>query len=159
MRALVGLVLLGWIGSTAGGAATYEAPLAERETPDAKLTAGPTAKRAEGGVEITFAVSKPTDGEVAILGAKGGVVRHLAAGLIGEHAPPPLRKGTLKQALLWDGKDDAGQDVLGEKKGGGSRSVSGSGRRRSSRRPWATTGTGWTGPAGCASAPRENCTS
>ncbi|MCG3181959.1 MAG: hypothetical protein BIFFINMI_04405 [Phycisphaerae bacterium] len=90
---------------------TYEAPLATRGPADAKLTAGPTVEKAAGGVKIAFAVSAATDVEAAIVDEDGKVVRHLAAGLLGEHAPAPLAAGSLKQELLWDGKDDLGKAV------------------------------------------------
>ena len=96
--------------------ATYEAPRSERENIDCRLKDGPDARRLEKGVEITFRVSKPVDVEVAILDEENRVVRHLAAGLLGEHAPAPFQKKKLTQTLIWDGKDDAGKDVLQENK-------------------------------------------
>jgi hypothetical protein len=65
-------------------------------------------------VVISFAVSAPTDVEVAILDRSGEVVRHLAAGVLGGEKPPPvpLRTG-LKQRLVWDGKDDFRQPAEG----------------------------------------------
>ncbi len=69
----------------------------------------PAASSAQGKTTISFAVSGRTDVEVAILDAKGRVVRHLAAGLLGGKTPPPapLKPG-LSQSLTWDGKDDYG---------------------------------------------------
>jgi len=61
-------------------------------------------------VTVSFTVSAATDVEVAILDAKGHVVRHLAAGVLGENPPAPLKPG-LKQVLAWDGKDDDGKTV------------------------------------------------
>ncbi len=78
---------------------------------EVKFTAEPKAVGAGGKVKITFGVSAPTDVEVAILDAKGNVVRHLAAGLLGKNAPAPLRKDSLKQVLSWDRKDDFGKKV------------------------------------------------
>ena len=74
----------------------------------------PKAAREGEGVKVAFAVSAPTDVEVAILDAQGNVVRHLAAGVLGGDVPPPepLRPG-LAQSLLWDGKDDLGQPAAG----------------------------------------------
>jgi hypothetical protein len=74
----------------------------------------PTAAREGGGVKITFGVSAPADVEVAVLGAQGKVVRHLAAGVLGGTTPPPapLRAG-LSQTLEWDGRDDLGQPAGG----------------------------------------------
>ncbi len=74
---------------------------------DVRFTRGPVAARDGERVKITFAVSAKTDVEVAVLDSTGKVVRHLAAGVLGgkNPPPPPLRAG-LKQALVWDGKDD-----------------------------------------------------
>ncbi len=79
------------------------------------FTAKPTATRAGGGVKISFAVSAPTDVEVAILDAKGKIVRHLAAGLLGKKAPAPFKKNSLAQEVVWDGKGDYGDAVRGAK--------------------------------------------
>lgn len=70
------------------------------------------ARSAGGGLRIEFAVSRPTDAEVAVLDGQGKVVRHLAAGMLGGERPPPepLRPG-LVQALAWDGRDDAGRPL------------------------------------------------
>ena len=73
----------------------------------------PTATRVGDKVRIAFAVSAPTDVEVAVLDARGKVVRHLAAGLLGKNAPDPLEKDSLAQAILWDGKDDLGAHARG----------------------------------------------
>jgi hypothetical protein len=74
---------------------------------EVSFTAGPEAVRQGAGVKITFSVSAATDAEVAVVDPGGGVVRRLAAGLLGENAPAPFQKG-LKQELTWDGEDDAG---------------------------------------------------
>ena len=72
------------------------------------------AVKAGDEAAIAFQVSAPTDVEVAVLDAKGNVVRHLAAGVLGGKAAPPapLRPG-LSQTLTWDGKDDFGKPVPG----------------------------------------------
>ncbi|MHC4916496.1 MAG: flagellar hook assembly protein FlgD, partial [Planctomycetota bacterium] len=75
----------------------------------------PVVEQAAGGVKITFSVAEPTDVEVAILDAGGRVIRHLAAGMLGENAPAPLKKDSLEQELVWDGKDDAGKPAAGAK--------------------------------------------
>lgn len=68
---------------------------------------GPTVT----GRRVDFTLQKPVDVEVAVLDARGRVVRHLAAGLVGgKKAAPPLRPG-LRQSLSWDGKDDRGDDA------------------------------------------------
>ncbi len=90
---------------------TIEAPLDVRKTLEARFTEPPRAIQDGRQVKITFALSAPTDVEVAIVDARGNVVRHLAAGLLGPNAPKPLEKGTLRQTLFWNGCDDAGRSV------------------------------------------------
>ncbi|MGB2820306.1 MAG: hypothetical protein WBF17_04955, partial [Phycisphaerae bacterium] len=80
---------------------------------DVSFTAGPKAVRDDEGAVITFAMSAATDVEVAVVDAGGKVVRHLAAGMLGTGAPAPLAKGSLKQELLWDGRDDFGKQAAG----------------------------------------------
>ena len=76
--------------------------------------ARPEVSRAGDKVTITFAVDKATDIEVAILDAKGKVVRHLAAGVVGgKTAPPAPLKPGLSQSLEWDGKDDYAEAAKG----------------------------------------------
>ncbi len=79
-----------------------------------RFSTKPTAKKAGGKVTISFAVDRKTDVEVSVLDAKGRVVRHLAAGVLGGKTPPPapLKTG-LSQSLEWDGKDDYGQAAKG----------------------------------------------
>jgi NHL repeat len=73
---------------------------------EVKFASKPAVSKAGGKVKIAFAVSCKTDVEVAILDAKGKVVRHLAAGVLGAgKVAPPLVKG-LSQSLTWDGRDD-----------------------------------------------------
>ena len=80
----------------------------------AKFTRAPVATRSGDTVKIAFALSDPTDVEVAVLNAKGEVVRHLAAGVLGGKVPPPppLQAG-LEQQLSWDGKDDSAKAATG----------------------------------------------
>ncbi|MCX7804443.1 MAG: hypothetical protein N3A38_04550 [Planctomycetota bacterium] len=65
-------------------------------------------------IRISFAVSAPTDVEVAVVDKDGNVANHLAAGVLGGPNPPPepLKPG-LEQELVWDGKDDDGKPVAG----------------------------------------------
>jgi len=94
-------------------AATFEAPRDTRGHANAAFTAKPKAVKRDGRVAIRFAVSAPTDVEVAVLDARGKVVRHLAAGLLGPNAPAPFRKDALAQTINWDGKDDLGRAAQG----------------------------------------------
>ena len=89
IRALLLAFVLSWLLTT---------PLLAGE---ASFTAKPAAKQADGKTTVTFAVSEPTDVEVAILDTHGAVVRHLAAGVLGgKEAPPaPVVRG-LAQSLV-----------------------------------------------------------
>ena len=66
------------------------------------------------GARITFEAAQPTDVELAVLDADDRVIRHLAAGVLGDEvAPPkPLQKG-MRQSVEWDGCDDSGQRAVG----------------------------------------------
>jgi hypothetical protein len=75
----------------------------------------PATKLADGKAVITFTVSAPTDVEVAVLDARGKVVRHLAAGLLGKNAPAPFKQNSLSQSIVWDGRGDYGDKVTGAK--------------------------------------------
>jgi DNA-binding beta-propeller fold protein YncE len=74
----------------------------------------PVIKKTGDKVSITFTLSKATDCEVAVLDAKNKIVRHLAAGLLGDQTPPPppLKTG-LSQSILWDGLDFMGEKATG----------------------------------------------
>ena len=99
--------------AAAGGATIPWAPRDERKAADAKFTAGPKVERTAEGAKVSFAASAATDVEVAVLDAKGSVIRHLAAGLLGPQAPAPLAKSSLSQEIVWDGKDDRGEKAAG----------------------------------------------
>ena len=56
---------------------------------------------------VTFELDSLTDVEVEIVDRKQStVVRHLAAGVLGSKAPPPLVRNNRVQRIAWDGKDD-----------------------------------------------------
>jgi hypothetical protein len=93
-------------------ASTAIAMAAASAAEPAAFTRLPTAARAGQSVKIDFAVDRETDVAVYIEDAKGGIVRHLAAGMLGANAPEPLRAG-LAQSLEWDGLDDDGQRAAG----------------------------------------------
>jgi DNA-binding beta-propeller fold protein YncE len=90
------------------------ATAAARSAEAPSFTKKPVAAKAGEKTEISFAVSAPTDVEVAVLSADGKVVRHLAAGALGGKNPPPepLKPG-LVQSLEWDGRDDFGKPASG----------------------------------------------
>ena len=60
---------------------------------------------------IAFEVKEKTDVTLWISDAAGKMVRHIASGMLGENPPEPFQKGTLKQTIAWDGKDDGGKRV------------------------------------------------
>ncbi|MFO7900404.1 MAG: hypothetical protein R6V58_15260, partial [Planctomycetota bacterium] len=62
-------------------------------------------------VTITFSVKEYCDATVAIEDAQGANLRHLASGVLGENAPEPFQKNSLRQTVVWDGKDDRGRYV------------------------------------------------
>lgn len=68
-------------------------------------------KAAKDRYEISFASKGRCDVAVAIEDEAGRVLRHLVYGVLGPNAPEPLKKDSLGQALVWDGKDDAGNYV------------------------------------------------
>ncbi len=73
---------------------------------------GPRIERDDQIVNIRFDVSASTDVEVAILNARGEVVRHLAAGVLdGQHSPPSPLSAGLAQSIQWDGRNDYGEPV------------------------------------------------
>jgi hypothetical protein len=90
----------------------FAVPPAPRQ--DLEFASAPRASREGNEVAVSFTLSKATDVEVAVLNAKGLVVRHLAAGVLGAKNPPPapLRPG-LEQRLTWDGRDDLGAEAAG----------------------------------------------
>jgi len=73
----------------------------------------PTVKREGETVRIEFTASAPTDCAVAILDAKGKVVRRLVAGVLGSNPPAPLKADSLSQSIAWDMRDDAGKPAQG----------------------------------------------
>ena len=91
---------------------TVTAPAGEDAGKPPAFAAKPAAAAEAGRVRIGFETTAPADVAVEVLDAKGAIVRHLAAGVLGDNAPEPLAKG-LKQSLLWDGKDDAGRPASG----------------------------------------------
>src|SRR5262245_27468416 len=73
----------------------------------------PAAVKDGDQVKITFAVDRPTDVVITIEDDAGKIVRHLAAGVLGNNPPEPLQANTLAQLLRWDGKDDFGKAAAG----------------------------------------------
>jgi len=75
------------------------------------FTQKPSFARSGDRTTITFAVEDYCDATVAIEDADGGILRHLASGVLGPNAPEPFRRNSLKQSLVWDGKNDKGEYI------------------------------------------------
>jgi len=89
----------------------YSPPCTEREDVFS-FTEKPSVKQAEPDkYEIAFAVKGACDVTVAIVDGEGKVVRHLGSGVLGANAPAPFQKNTLKQAIVWNGKNDLDEYV------------------------------------------------
>jgi len=69
----------------------------------------PSLRRQGDDWVISFAVKAACEATVLVRGADGKIIRHLASGVLGDNAPPPLRPGSLSQQIVWDGKDDRGR--------------------------------------------------
>jgi NHL repeat len=111
----MGVVVCACFGLSTGAAAgTYEAPLEVRtKAQEAKFASAPAVRKENGKTLIGFAVAAPIDVEVAVLNAKGEIVRHLGSGLLGKNAPKPFKKDSLKQELEWDLLNDDGKPASG----------------------------------------------
>ncbi len=98
----------------------YSPPCVERENVFAFAERPSVKLVAKDRHEISFAVKGLCDVTVSIVDpdskkefveGRGTVVRHLASGVLGANAPAPFQKNSLKQTIVWDGKDDLGTYV------------------------------------------------
>lgn len=71
----------------------------------------PVLTRQGDRVEIRFEAQAFCDATIVIEDEAERIVRHLACGVLGPKAPEPFHSGTLKQQVVWDGKDDLGRYV------------------------------------------------
>jgi len=71
----------------------------------------PKLTREGDRVTIAFESKGFCDATVAVENAEGRIVRHLASGVLGTNAPEPFQKGSLRQTVVWDGKNDKGEYV------------------------------------------------
>ncbi|KPJ53555.1 MAG: hypothetical protein AMS16_05245 [Planctomycetes bacterium DG_58] len=62
-------------------------------------------------MEISFTLSEFDDVTVRIVDSEDRAVRNLASGVLGKNPPPPFRKNSLSQKILWDGNDEEGKPV------------------------------------------------
>jgi hypothetical protein len=103
--ALLTTTLFVLLAATAGAGET-------RSSRRASFSAKPRVTKPNGKYVISFAAANPTDCAVYVLDSQGRVVRHLAAGVLGEKPPAPFKKG-LSQQLSWHGEDDNGRPASG----------------------------------------------
>ncbi len=73
---------------------------------------GPAATQAREEVKIEFSVSTDAEVEVAVLDAKGKVIRLVLRGKLSGDSPYPERRGCF-QELYWDGKDAVAKTASG----------------------------------------------
>lgn len=102
MRRLLVAALM--LGSGLAGSGAEPAP---------RFTRKPTTAMVGDKFNITFAVDRETDVAVFIENARGEIVRHLVAGVLGKNPPPPLQANSLLQTVPWDGKADYGKPATG----------------------------------------------
>jgi hypothetical protein len=76
-----------------------------------EFTKKPTVTVDGDNVTITFAVKGYCDATIAIENAEGRILRYLASGVLGKNAPPPFQKDSLRQTVVWDGKDELGRYI------------------------------------------------
>ncbi len=75
------------------------------------FTEKPSLSQDGDRVTVRFALKDYCDVTVAIEHQSGKILRHLASGVLGDNAPVPYQKNSLKQELVWDGKDEIGKYV------------------------------------------------
>ena len=102
------LVVLAGTIVTADEFKPYTAPAPERENVF-EFTEKPVMKEiGKDKYSISFAVKGNCDFTVGMVDSTGIVVRHLGSGVLGTNAPAPFQKNSLKQTIIWNGKDDLG---------------------------------------------------
>lgn len=99
-----------WSVPVPGIAAVSDEFQAKRQTVY-EFVRGPTLERDGDTFRIGFTTKAYCDVTVAIENKAGRIVRHLASGVLGANAPFPLKKDSLAQSIVWDGKDDSGDVV------------------------------------------------
>ncbi|MGQ9662238.1 MAG: hypothetical protein ACUVWX_07880 [Kiritimatiellia bacterium] len=99
----LGLTL--FIGSAS---ANVETEFTIKREPVFEFAVPPRVTKQGDRISISFATKGRCDVTVAVENEAGVIVRHLASGVLGPNAPAPFEKNSLKQTIVWDGKDDQG---------------------------------------------------
>jgi hypothetical protein len=111
MRYLLGLAALALVAQTAVAQGLEADRLRVQRKEVFEFTEPPSVSRSGDRVTITFAVKDYCDATVAIEDDEGRILRYLASGVLGANAPEPFEKDSLRQALIWDSKDEQGRYV------------------------------------------------
>ena len=75
----------------------------------ARLAGEPEVSRRADGLAIRFALDTFDDVLVRVVDRDGNVVRTLGCGVLGPNACQPFQPNSLKQEIVWDGKDGDGR--------------------------------------------------
>ncbi len=106
LAAATALTVFGAAFAAAGEPRDVHAELKVKRKGPFEFAEKPKVARAGDRVTISFAAKAACDATVAIEDSRGRIVRHLASGVLGDNAPEPFAKGTLRQTVVWNGKDD-----------------------------------------------------
>ena len=79
--------------------------------PSFRRQAGPDGTPLKDRYEISFASKGYCDVAVAIEDPKGKIANHIVYGVLGPNAPEPLKRSSLEQTLIWNGKSDFNEYV------------------------------------------------
>ena len=101
--------LAGWLATAAFPSDLDEFKIKRQEV--FEFTKKPSLKRNGDRVEIAFAAAGYCDATIAVEDSAGKIIRHLASGVLGANAPAPFQKNSLRQTIVWDGKNDLGKYV------------------------------------------------
>ena len=71
----------------------------------------PTITKNENQFTIDFETKSFCDATIAVEDENGEILRHLACGVLGKRAPSIFQSNSLKQMVVWDGKNDRGEYV------------------------------------------------
>lgn len=71
----------------------------------------PVITKKENHFMIDFETKSYCDVTIAIEDENENIIRHLACGVLGKRAPEIFQSNSLKQSIIWDGKNDRGEYV------------------------------------------------
>ncbi|MCK6474580.1 MAG: hypothetical protein L6R28_22915 [Planctomycetes bacterium] len=109
VRIVAGLAMVLCAGA-AFAASDYDEFKVKREAVF-EFSQAPQVVRQGDRIAVRFETKGFCDVTVAVENGAGTIIRHLASGVLGENAPEPFAKGSKKQEVVWDGKDDLGKYV------------------------------------------------